>query len=243
MQKLAAAAPSLQQRFVKTAQSEAAARSILMKDLDNTAAGCCVALRILYGVNAYDWEPETIWITLQKHGLEVSDETKNKLQAALTLLQNPAFYWDNLVFQNTVKAFDSEEFTPDSISECLPEEMAWAVHEAAVIRGLDPGDVVIPEFDEDIQLYTAVCLKRAGMACTPVELEYADEALFRMLPKEAKAASESLKVRWRELDKSDLANQEFTETSWGVQMSLLASCYENVRIKSDVLAAELASMM
>ena len=91
----------------------------LLQDLpeDCPAAVIYAAVRALYGVQIQDWEPETFWLTLQKDDIDLDNEARNKLEAALTLQTNLAFYWDNLVFQNTVQALNGMPFDPDALQE------------------------------------------------------------------------------------------------------------------------------
>lgn len=231
--------------MVKTAGREEVARKFLLDSDDRCATALYMCIRSLYGSEITDWEPETLWVTLGKDGIDLPEEARNKLQCVLALHKNPAFYWDNIVFQWTVQALNAELYDSDAIQECHPAHMAWAVYEASVIRALDPDDKVIPELDEDVQQYIALCLKRAGYIYTPDSLKSVADNLERMLPAEQKEFVRRVKNSWNHLDKRILRDRVFPEDSLGVQLAQLASCYEYVkdranRMAEDVLAIERA---
>jgi len=231
--------------MVKTASREDVARKLLSTSEDRCATALYMCVRSIYGADVSDWEPETLWKTLEKDGLDLPEEARNKLQCVLALHKNPAFYWDNIVFQWSVQALNDELYDSDTIQECHPAHMAWAVYEAGVIRALDPDDKSIPELDEDVQQYIAVCLKRAGYVYTPDSLKSVADNLEKMLPSEQKEFIDQVKYSWSHLDKRILRDRVFPEDSLGVQLAQLASCYEYVKdransMASDVLAIEKA---
>lgn len=208
------------------------------------AAALYMAARILYGVDILHWEPETLWLTLEQDGIELAAQARSKLMAAITLQLNPAFYWDSLVFQQTVQAFNDENTNPESLQECHPAHMAWAVHEAGFIRGLDPHDHEVPEFDEDVQLYVAVCLKRDGFLALPKELdsEEMQVALDKQYPQETKNTRDEVREAWHKLPKTRLQHTEFAEDALGVQLAQLAACHVYVEEKSEALAVEIQDL-
>jgi hypothetical protein len=242
LERLVAAAPRLQERLLKTASFTAEARSLLLDPNDNTAAGLYLAARRLYGIELLNWEPETIWLTMKADGIDLPEGERNKLQAAITLQVNPSFYWDNIVFQQTVQALSDEPYDPEALQEVHPAHMDWAVYEAGVIRGLDPDAQEIPEFDEDVQMYVAVCLKRAGYVVTPKSLNFAQDDLDLLLPKEVSRFQKEVRDAWKQLDKTRLADTEFYENRLGVQLSKLASSYLFTKERAEKLGEEVASL-
>jgi len=193
---------------------------------DSRCAGVIyAATRRAYGLEVLSWEPETIWLTMEKDGIDLSISSRDKLLAAIALIVNPQFYWDHIVFENTVHAFVGNVSNPDVIQECHPIEMAWTVYEADVIRGMDPEGKSHTEFDEDVQQYIAVCLQRAGFICAPEELEVVDDNLAELLPNDAKNLRKEVKYAWEKLDKGVLQRTEFAENPLGVNLSRLAGTY------------------
>jgi len=162
---------------------------------------------------------------MEKDGIDLELVSRDKLLAVNALIVNPQFYWDHLVFENTVHAFVGNISNPDVIQECHPSEMAWTVYEADVVRGMDPEGKGDAEFDEDVQQYIAVCLKRAGFICAPVNLEFAEDNLVELQPDESKNLRKEVQDAWAKLDKGALRNTQFAEDPLGVNLSRLAGTY------------------
>jgi len=124
------------------------------------------------------WEPESLWLELERRGLEVPAPNRVKLQAALTLLWVPSFYWDGVVFEKTALAFDHVVTNPDALEEATAAQLAWAVREAAWIlsrQGALPHD-----FAHEPAAYTAVVLHREGLVEAPESLAFAQLQLDRL---------------------------------------------------------------
>lgn len=242
LQRFVAVAPKLQAGIIKSASQEAAARSILMDPDKNTATGLYLAARTLYGIEILTWEPESIWKTMEADGIDLPLDERNKLEAAITLQVNPSFYWDNIVFQQTVQALAGEPFDPESLQEVHPAHMDWSVYEAGVIRGLDPDEQQIPDFDEDVQMYVAVCLHRAGYVVAPKSLKFAEDNLTKIIPTDVSAFQKEVRDAWNKLDKTRLAETEFYENRLGVQLAHLASCYVFTQERADKLGEEVVDL-
>jgi len=240
--------PNLNQGFMSKVASEKShneALQILKDPHSKTAAGLYLALRKVYGEDVLKWEPETLWLTLDKDGVNLPEEERNKVQAAISLIVHPAFYWDNLVFQRTVQALNGELFDPESLQECHSAHMAWAVYEAGVIRGLDNDQTVIPDYDQDVEQYIAVCLFREGYVYPPEPLhEIAADNLEGLFPKNSSASALKKEVAdsWEKLDKTALEHTEFFENELGVQLSQLSACYLYVKKNADQVAEDLSTI-
>jgi hypothetical protein len=235
-------AASFSEYTVKTASREDIARKLLQSAEEHCATVLYMCVRSIYGSEVSDWEPETLWVTLDRDGFDLPEEARNKLQCVLALHKNPAFYWDNIVFQWTGQTLNEELYDSDSIQECHPAHMAWAVYEAGVIRALDPDDKSIPELDEDVQQYIALCLKRAGYVYPPSSLKSVADNLERMLPAESKEFIDQVKNSWNHLDKRILQDRVFPEDPLGVQLAQLASCYEYVKDRANKMAEDILSI-
>jgi hypothetical protein len=202
-----------------------------------------MALRALYGVDVLFWEPETIWLTLEReHGIDMTVEDRNKIMAAVSIIRHPVFFWDNLVFQRGVKALCGQLYDPDCLQECHPAEMAWALYEAMLLRGLDPEDNIVPKVDDDVKQYIAVCLLRAGYVYPPKTLLFVAENLEMLLPEENRKYVERVKNGWDHTDKRNLQERRFLEDALDIQIAQLASCYLYVEERSHRMAEEITQL-
>jgi len=232
--------PTLCAYHEKSASEEEYARELLRGPDDDTAAGLFLAVRTLYGLDVLSWEPETLWVTMEKDGFDLPEEARNKIQAAITLIVNPAFYWDSIAFQRTVQAFNDIPFDPEALQEPAVAHMDWAVYEAKTIRGLDPDDPgKAPDFDEDVQMFVAVVLKRAGFIYPPKSLRFSESALDKLYAVDPTGLKKEVAAAWKAVDQNRLQNTEFSENALGVQLAKLAACYLYTKDRAEKLAEEL----
>ena len=227
---------------VKTPERKAIAREALTNPSERSAIILIMALRNLYGVDFLSWEPETLWLTLEKDGIILNEITRDKVQAAITLFVNPAFFWDNLVFQRTVQALNEVPYDPSSLQECEVAHMCWAIYEATLLRTLDPEDKAIPEFDDDVQQYVAVCLQRAGFVYAPTQLKFAHDNLLNMLPSKAREISTNVKNSWEHIPKDNLRDRIFSEDALGIQLFKLTTCYLYVEDHTESMATDVLDL-
>lgn len=245
LEQFAEAFPRIADSMCKTAAANGQALQILKTPNDSTAVTLIMALKALYGVEVLYWEPETIWITLDReHGIDLTLEDRNKIMAAIAVIRCPSFFWDSLVFQKSVKAFCGILYDPECLLECHPAEMSWAMYEAKLLRGLDPDKLEEqPEVDEDVQQYIAVCLLRAGFVYPPRNLDMVAENLREMLPEENREFADTVKKSWVHLDKGVLPDRRFGEDAMDVQLAQLASCYLYVKERSERMAEEISRLV
>lgn len=243
LHKFAELCSGLQHYTVKTAAREAIAKEMLSSTEEPHATSLLMALRTLYGIDILYWEPETIWLTLERdHCIDLSVEARDKIQAAISVIRNPSFFWDNLVFQRSVQAFNGEPYDPETLQECHPGYMSWAVYEAILLRGMDPESDARPEIDEDVQQYIAVCLQRAGYVYPPLQLTAVADNLAKLLPGVDASFIAQVKKSWEQLDKKGLENRKFTEDPSDIQLAQLASCYVYVKEQADKLATAVLAL-
>lgn len=123
------------------------------------------------GPACLNWEPETIWLELDRAGVDIEEINRDKLMACFALKLNPAFYWNHHVFENTCMVFNSLVDDPGVFHEALPEHVAWAVFEARKVVDEEP------EYYHDAGAYTAVVLHRDGFVVAPSLLDFAQPHL------------------------------------------------------------------
>src|SRR5277367_4960703 len=127
-------------------------RSLLKND-HSSAIGCLLAVEALIGP-IKDWEPETIWLSLD--GIDLSHITRAKILAAITVRDGSAFYWDATVFENISVVFNHNQNYPDILHDVHPAHLAWAIYESQLIRSR--AGEQIPEFQHEPVSYSAVSL-------------------------------------------------------------------------------------
>jgi len=243
--KIAEELPGAAEAIYKIAAANGQALELLKNPNDACAVTLLMSLRALYSEKALFWEPETIWMSLENdYGIDLSVEDRGKIMAAITLVRYPSFFWDNLVFQRTVKALCGIHIDPESLPECHPSEMAWAMYEAELLRGLDPEKMEFqPQMDSDVKQYIAVCLLRAGMVYPPRGLELVSENLTAMLPEENRGKAQEVKDSWTHLDKKNLPHRRYGEDFLDVQLAQLASCHLSVSEKAQRMAEEIGRLV
>jgi hypothetical protein len=229
---------------MKNKALEPEAKASLKAASSSSAIALLLSLRSLYGDEVLKWEPEALWLTLERDSYHLSEVDRDKIQAAIVLTEHPSFYWDNISFQHTVQALNGQPFSVGTLQENHSAHMAWAICEAAVIRQFDPDKDTIPDFDGDVQLYVAVCLRREGFVFPPSELLFADDCLEKQLTSEEHVTGlkKEVKQAWSHTPKNRLAHTEFAENAVGVQLARLAACYLYVEEHKSHLHAELARL-
>lgn len=196
----------------------------LLRDAGASAVGLLSAAHDLLG-DFLSWEPESIWLELERQGVDVPVENRARLMAGITLRLVPSFYWDGIVFEKTALAFDGVEPLPDVLEEATPARMAWAVVEAAWI--LRAARDAAWEFQHEPRAYAGVVLHRAGFVLAPEQLAFAQPALDR--ERFGHGILDDVRKKWASVDKGRLADLRLEETPVDVQIARLAAVEMHVR--------------
>lgn len=192
--------------------------SKVVLDEDAPAVAVLTALFKVLPGSFLEWEPESIWIELERQGIDVPLPNRARAAAAITILWVPSFYWDAVTFEKTALAFDGRPPHPDILEEATPAQLAWAVVEAAWIRKLWGHHAV--EFRHEPGVYAATVLHRDGYARAPEQLSFAQALLDRMNP-DGEALATEVRRRWD--DGADAKDSSFDESPVGVQLARLAA--------------------
>jgi len=206
---------------------------------DATATAIFEAAKRLLGPVFLAWEPESIWLELSDHNVNMDATNRDKLMAASTLIQTGGFYWDAAAFENIALAFNDVSIAPDAIQEASPAQLAWAVIEAALLlhRELqEPG-----EFDYEPARYAAVSMHRAGFIVAPETLAFAQKELDK-LNQGNRDLKDKIKQRWEKLDKSKLYELELAETPIDTQIGYLSACHLYVEKRAKQLQREISAL-
>ena len=215
-------------RTVQPAPAKVAACGDILHDDHASASGCFQAVLCLCGDQARAWEPESIWLTLDRRHIDIPVVNRDKVMAALTLTMVPAFWWDVHAFENTVLAFNHVVSNPAVVQEATPGQMAWGVYEAELIFAISTAEDELnqqqPEFDREPVCYTAAVLHRAGYVRAPDLLNYAQRELTRLNKSGTDVNKADLDTAWTEFKKrKPLPLNSLDDTALDVQLARLAS--------------------
>jgi len=215
-----------------------AAKAILTDD-EAVATAVHRAAELLLGNQIRNWEPESIWLGLRDHGLDISVTNRDKIMAINTLLVIPAFYWEVNAFEDTCLAFNNEIVIPEALQECSPAQLSWGVYEAELLMQANDQD---PEFDYEPAKYVAVSLHREGFLLAPELLVFAQRELDR-LTRSNEDLIPTVKERWEKLNKDKLDTMEFVETPIDVQLAKLAAIHLYLGERATKYRGDLAKLL
>ena len=193
-------------------------REIIVDD-EACATAVFRATQTLLGQQILGWEPESIWLELEMHNLDISEINRDKFMAMSTLLQVPAFFWDANMFENTSLAFNNVPVIPEMLQEASPAQLSWATYEAVLAM---QGESIDPEFDYEPKKYAAVSMQREGLVLAPEVLVFAQAELDKLNRGNQEIKGE-VKSRWEEVDKTKLDALELSESPTDVQLGKFAA--------------------
>lgn len=202
-----------------------------------SAVALCRAADLVLG-DHLGWEPESIWIDLDRQGVTVPVEARDRLMAAIALRLVPAFYWDAVVTANTAAALDGRPAHVEILEEAPPGTLAWAMVEAAWIRRRYDLEALRPEHEPIA--YVAVVLDRAGFVLAPEQLSFAQDALDAR--RSRSGLLDDVRQRWSSVDKARLADLALQESPVDVQVARLAAIELHVRSRRASAESELARL-
>lgn len=203
-------------------QEQSIARELL-QDPRTTATGCFKATEQLCGPNFRAWEPESIWLTLDRRGVDVPVLNRDKILAASTLTFLPAFWFEVNAFENTIMAFNDVLSDGEILQEATPSQINWAVYEAEMLFSQMSDINETTEFDREPVGYTAIVLNRAGFILTPELLRFAQDALDDLNKDGSGVDKRELRAAWRSLQKKDLTKVTFKDTAFDMQLARLTA--------------------
>lgn len=177
------------------------------------------------------WEPESIWLSLERAGVTLAPGVQDKVSAARTGVISGAFYWDPIVFVRTASALAGHGTDTDCLDEPELADVCAAVELVAQMRK-DAGHELL-DWGSGPPALTAVLLHRAGVVLPPAVLDFARDAAAHLQPDTA--LRDKVEVEWKKLaDSKDLAEYPFPETEVGVQLARLAGIELHARERRKV---------
>lgn len=121
----------------------------------------CLILKT-YGSQCYNWEFETLWMQLMEdYGVVLSDFTKHKISAVISLNTSTQFYdnWES--FENICQAFNDNDVHFEDMTPLTAEELTWGVIEAML------NDDFEGVFSADVLAYIESIFKKDGVSTCP----------------------------------------------------------------------------
>jgi len=215
-------------RQVKTAKDGANRARVttareMLRDQHTTASGCFRAAEAIFGPSFRVWEPETLWVSLERDGVDVPLVNRDKLLATLTLTMIPAFWWEVNAFENTTMAFNNVVSDARVLQEATPAQLCWSVYEAELLYSEISEFEETPEFDREPAGYTAIVLNRAGYIRAPDLLSFAQDQLDVLNQGGADTSKNEIDAAWQQLKKRNLEKQEFGESALDLQLARLTA--------------------
>jgi len=195
----------------------------MLRDPHTTATGCYRAVSAVCGAGFRAWEPESIWLTLDRKGIDVSVLNRDKILAAMTLTMIPAFWFEVNAFENTTMAFNNVLSDGAILQEATPAQLNWAVYEAEMLYGQSDEVPESPAFDREPVRYTAIVLHRAGFIMAPQLLSFAQKELDVLSRDGSGANKAEVQEAWKRLQRIDLRKKQFTDSAIDVQLARLAA--------------------
>ena len=117
-----------------------------------------------YGMDWHDWEPETLWRTLDlEHAIEPSEQVKNLAQSLQVICRTDFAFEDYSVFENVGQALNLNPVMFGMNQPLEPDEIALT---HVVLTKIRPQE----EYEDDVLGYIAACCKLAGMVYLPDDL-------------------------------------------------------------------------
>jgi hypothetical protein len=160
-------------------------RDLMEKDSSLNVLGVYFYMNEHHGREWWDWEPETIWHTLESSHLTdaTQDEIKNMVMALQTVLNTfaPFEHWH--IFEKVSHAFNQNHVDFSVLQPTEPDDIAATM---AILGKIRPKT----DYEPEVLIYIATCAKVAGMVYLPDELfpgvqKYLDDITVEHLLRDA----------------------------------------------------------
>jgi len=126
-----------------------------------------------YGKEWVNWEPETLWITLARAGIQPSAHTRAKIQAVRTMLGSTWFFdrWE--VFQLCCQAVNNNL---PNFEICRPATVPQLFHAVWAAEQICPKT----EYSDEVRRWIAACALSEGVVYLPPPLDFAQKEAARV---------------------------------------------------------------
>jgi len=118
-----------------------------------------------FGLEALNWNTETITTELERAKIDLDLSAANKLFGAISLVKSDAFYLYPYDFTLICHALDGDVLVDEAIIPLEPVEMCWGVFESWIIWPPEAG------YSEENKAYMREILKNNSIFRTPTVLQ------------------------------------------------------------------------
>jgi len=198
-----------------------------LRDEKTCASACMCAMDELLGSSWMAWEPETLWLTLDRMRVSVPVANREQVMAARNLITTGRFYYDMQAFEKTCMSFNNEEGNYEALDDAPIAYICWTLTEADMVhRKYEDGETLL--LDREPAEYTAIQLFREGFVIPPSNFTWLQDRLDQYLSGDATCKKLQADVReaWAAAPRGkDLLDAAFPETPSGVQLARLAAVH------------------
>ena len=130
-----------------------------------------MALMEKFGVDWFEWEPETLRQEIIKtfRATSVSEHNWQKIQAVRTLTQSVGFWKEWQIFEKIIQALNNNVPRFDITQRCTMAQLMAGIDIANQIRH--------EEYDEEVHRYVACCAMHEGVTYLPPPIDFAQRVL------------------------------------------------------------------
>jgi len=198
----------------------------LLRDEDTCTSICLDAVDALLTDAWWAWEPESVWLELDYHKVDIPVSNREQIMAGRALLTTGSFWYDAVAFEKACIAFNNEETAHVGMEDAPVHYIAWALDEAEYILKQNGHASLV--LDREPALYTAIQLAEEGFITTPDNLHEYQPLLDKQLrlDDKSKKLQKEITTAWGDAPKDlkDLLSVAYPETAAGVQLMRLAHC-------------------
>ena len=224
------------------------AKNAITDDNDPFTTFFCVSL--LLGPNIKIWEPETIWLTLNRRfDIDLSVQDRSELLSIFTLQEAPEYYYDAAIFKNVAMSLNGFEPNPELIEELTPGQLAWAVIAAEFVRkflGYNKEEYIAVPYQYEPLIFMAVVLHREGYILAPPPLNICQEYLDEFNQDGAILTKNQVDQIWDKIKNRTLKtvnSVEFSDNPVEVQMGRMLEVLSFLDLQCDILNNQLKPLL
>lgn len=214
----------------------------LLTDPETPGSILLLAAKNLLGPAMLTWDPDTIWVELEDHrSLKIPLENRNKLLAAIVLVDMPMFLWDVDAFSTTVLAFNDVIPDPMITQDTSTPFLAWGVAESTLL--LERFSTWGTSLDREPVVYTAACLHTNGLSLAPDVLSFSQDSLDTLNRNSAAPVAEEVRAAWEEIPKTELTTRTFSDAPLDTQLRKLTVTRTYLLERSEKYLAKIHQLL